>query len=132
MRPDQRISVFDAMKGITITAARTLELEEQIGSIKEGKEATFTILQQNPFKIDPVAIKDIPIIGVVYKGKFKMNTAHSEAKLDTQLLGGWSEAEINADVEAALDTVLQQMNTSAKTARSGTPESSGIFPETTQ
>lgn len=73
MRPDEKISVYDAMKGITITAARTFEMEEKIGSIKVGKEATFTILEQNPFKIDPVKLKDIPIVGVVYKGRMVLN-----------------------------------------------------------
>lgn len=73
MAPEQKISVFDGMKGITITAARTIELENEIGSIKEGKQSTFTILNQNPFKIDPTKIKDIPIDGIVYKGKYKEN-----------------------------------------------------------
>jgi len=73
MNPEQRISVYDAMKGITITAARTFEKENEIGSIKVGKEATFTLLEQNPFKIDPVKLKDIPVAGVVYKGRMILN-----------------------------------------------------------
>ena len=72
MKPEQRISVYEAMKGITITAARTFEMEDTIGSIMEGKEATFTILEQNPFKIDPVKLKDIPVSGIVYRGKMKL------------------------------------------------------------
>ena len=47
---DQRIDVFTAMQGITINAARTLELEDEIGSIKVGKTANFTLLEENPFK----------------------------------------------------------------------------------
>ncbi|MBO0323672.1 amidohydrolase family protein [Muricauda sp. CAU 1633] len=70
---DQRISVFDGMKGITIDAARTIMLEDKIGSIKEGKQADFTILAKNPFKIDPMEIKDIKVKGVVYKGQFHIN-----------------------------------------------------------
>jgi hypothetical protein len=73
---DQRISVFDAMKGITITAARTLEQEDKIGSIKEGKTANFTILAENPFKVDPMHIKDITIIGSVFRGAFNSATAN--------------------------------------------------------
>ncbi len=73
MRPDEGITVFDAFKGITITAARTIEMEQTIGSIKVGKEATFTLLDQNPFKIDPMKIKDIPVYGVVYRGKMIRN-----------------------------------------------------------
>ena len=73
---DQRVSVFDGMKGITITAARTLELENKIGSIKEGKTANFTILAENPFKVDPMHIKDIKIIGSVFRGAFNSATAN--------------------------------------------------------
>ena len=84
MNPEQRISVYDAMKGITITAARTFEKENEIGSIKVGKEATFTLLEQNPFKIDPVKLKDIPVAGVVYKGRMILNKA--------KLIGGDKDA----------------------------------------
>jgi predicted amidohydrolase YtcJ len=73
VRPDQRISVYNGIKGITINAARTLNMENEIGSIKEGKDATFTILKQNPFKIDPVKIKDIPVFGIVYKGNLAVS-----------------------------------------------------------
>ena len=30
------------------------------------------LLEKNPFKIDPVKIKDIPVAGIVYKGKMKL------------------------------------------------------------
>jgi len=73
MNPEEKISVYDAMKGITITAARTFEMDKKIGSIKVGKEATFTLLGQNPFKIPPEKLKDIPVIGVIYKGNIKLN-----------------------------------------------------------
>lgn len=67
---DQRISVFEGLKGITIDAARTLSLEKQIGSIDYNKVANFTILEENPLKIDPLKIKDIPVYGTVFKGQF--------------------------------------------------------------
>lgn len=68
---DQRISVFDGLKGITTYAARTLSLENQIGTIENGKKANFTILKENPLKVEPIKIKDIPIYGIVFKGNFK-------------------------------------------------------------
>ncbi|PQJ19939.1 amidohydrolase [Tenacibaculum sp. SG-28] len=74
---DQKISVYDAMKAITIDAARTLNLEKQMGSIAEGKVANFTILKENPFKIDPMKIKDITILGTVYKGNFNVIAANN-------------------------------------------------------
>jgi len=60
------------MKGITINAARTLNLEEKIGSIKVGKTANFTLLEENPFKVDKMYIKDIKVVGVVFRGDLKM------------------------------------------------------------
>lgn len=66
---DQRIDAYTALKGITITSARALNLENEIGSIKVGKMADFTILAENPLKIDPNKIKDIKVLGTVYRGK---------------------------------------------------------------
>lgn len=70
---DQRVSVYDGMKAITISAARTLNLENEIGSIAVGKRANFTILKENPFKINPLKIKDIAIEGIVYRGDIFYN-----------------------------------------------------------
>lgn len=69
---DQKISVFDAMKAITIDAARTLNLEKQIGSIAEGKKANFVILDKSPFSIEPIKIKDIKVLATVFKGNFNI------------------------------------------------------------
>ncbi len=69
---DQKISVFDAMKAITIDAARTLNLEKQIGSIAKGKKANFVILDKSPFSIEPIKIKDIKVLATVFKGDFNI------------------------------------------------------------
>ena len=95
MNPEQSISVYDAMKGITISAARTFEMEDEIGSIKVGKEATFTLLAQNPFKISPKNLKDIPVLGVVYKGKMKLNQGKN--------LGGDKDAHAKDGYRHCLD-----------------------------
>ena len=68
---DQRIDAYTALKGITINAARTLSLEKDMGSIKVGKVANFTLLEENPLKVKPMHIKDIKVLGVVYHGKEK-------------------------------------------------------------
>lgn len=109
MNPEQGISVFNAFKGITITAARTFEMEDSLGSIKVGKEASFTILKENPFKIDRMKIKDIGISAVVYKGKYIANY-----KNNAKLAGGWSDTEIDQTIKNAVDFVLGRMNTSSK------------------
>ncbi len=70
---DQRIDAYTAMQGITINAARTLNLEDEIGSIKRGKRANFTLLEENPLKVKPMHIKDINVLGVIYNGELSMN-----------------------------------------------------------
>ncbi len=70
---DQRIDVYTAIKAITITAAHTLELEKEIGSIKVGKSANFTLLEENPFKVEKMHIKDIFVVGSVFKGNVHLN-----------------------------------------------------------
>ena len=72
---DQRVDTYTAMKAITISAARTLNLENDIGSIEAGKTANFTILKENPFKVDPMLIRDITVLATVYKGKLHVNKA---------------------------------------------------------
>ncbi len=69
---NERIKAYDAMKCITINAARTLNLENNIGSIKIGKQANFTILEDNPITISPNKIKDIKILGTIFHGKMNI------------------------------------------------------------
>jgi len=78
---DQRIDVFTAIKAITITAAHTLMLEKEIGSIKVGKTCNFTILEENPFKVAPIHIKDIFVIGSIYHGRIHLNNKQSRSNI---------------------------------------------------
>ena len=65
---DQRISAYDALKGITINAAYAYFEEDSKGSIKEGKRADLVVLDANPLKVDPMAIKDIKILETIKDG----------------------------------------------------------------
>jgi predicted amidohydrolase YtcJ len=67
--PDQRISPLSALKAVTLDAAYSLRLENEIGSIVPGKLANFTILGESPLTVDPGKIKDIPIWGTVHEGR---------------------------------------------------------------
>jgi len=69
---DQKIPVYNAMRAITIDAARTLNLEDKIGSIASGKAANFVILDKSPFKIDPMEIKDIKVLATIFEGRFNV------------------------------------------------------------
>ncbi|NLA37443.1 MAG: amidohydrolase family protein, partial [Actinobacteria bacterium] len=68
--PEQRISVHEALRAITIGAAHSWRLEHEIGSIAPGKAATFTVLAEDPYLVDPERLADIPILGTVYAGRW--------------------------------------------------------------
>jgi predicted amidohydrolase YtcJ len=68
--PAQRISVHDALRAITIEAAYSWRMENQLGSITPGKEATFTVLAEDPYAVDPAGLGDIAILGTVYRGRW--------------------------------------------------------------
>lgn len=69
---DQRISIEEALKSITIDAAYGVFQEDVKGSIKPGKLADFVVLSENPILMDPEDLLnlqvDMTIIGgeVVY------------------------------------------------------------------
>ena len=67
--PEQRVSPLGALRAVTLDAAYSLQLDQQVGSIVPGKRANFTILAANPLRSDPVRIKDIPIWGTVQEGR---------------------------------------------------------------
>ena len=67
--PGEAISVERAMRAITIDAAYILGVEDKIGSLEMGKFADFTILEDDPFTVDPMKLKDIPVWGTALGGK---------------------------------------------------------------
>lgn len=67
--PRQAIPVYDAIKAITIGAAGAVGMDHELGSIAVGKQASFTILEEDPFAVPATALKDIEVLGVVYKGR---------------------------------------------------------------
>jgi predicted amidohydrolase YtcJ len=69
MCEEERITPQQGLEAITINAARVLGLDHEIGSIRAGKKADFTVLQENPLEIDPIKIKDIDIKATVFEGK---------------------------------------------------------------
>ena len=67
--PSQRISPLTALKGVTLSSAYTLGIEDDYGSIIPGKFANFTILSDNPLAIDPLKIDQINVEGTIVEGR---------------------------------------------------------------
>ncbi len=65
---EHRVTVADAMRAITLGAAYTLKLDDEIGSIENGKNADLAILEADPYEINPAELKDIPVWGTMLGG----------------------------------------------------------------
>ena len=79
--PEQRISVEDALRGVTIEAAYSWQKENELGSIVPGKIANFTVLEQDPLAVEPMKLKDVPIWGTVFEGRLFPVTKRSTANV---------------------------------------------------
>ncbi|WP_205123486.1 amidohydrolase [Marimonas lutisalis] len=64
----QCISVDEALRAITLGAAHMLKMDREVGSIEAGKRADFAVLGDDPLAVDPMALKDIPVLGTVTGG----------------------------------------------------------------
>lgn len=70
---NEQISVYNALKGVTINAAYQYFEEKYKGSIKEGKIADLIILDKNPCKIAIDDILKINILTTIKDGKVVYN-----------------------------------------------------------
>jgi hypothetical protein len=61
LAPDERVSVEDAIRAVTRTAAWACHSEHEIGSLEPGKLADLVILDRDPRSVEPRAISDIAI-----------------------------------------------------------------------
>ncbi|WP_445384078.1 amidohydrolase [Robiginitalea sp. IMCC44478] len=71
----ERLTPYEALQAITIWSAYQHFEEESKGSLVVGKIADLVILDQNPLKVEPDAIKDIQVVETVKNGEtvFKRN-----------------------------------------------------------
>jgi predicted amidohydrolase YtcJ len=50
-----------------------LRLDHEVGSIETGKKADFVVLGDDPTSVDPMALKDVPVLGTVHGGRVFMS-----------------------------------------------------------
>jgi predicted amidohydrolase YtcJ len=69
LAPEERISVYQALRMVTIDAAYTLGVEKSLGSVQAGKYADFTVLEADPQDVPKEKIRDIKVWGTVSGGQ---------------------------------------------------------------
>jgi predicted amidohydrolase YtcJ len=65
----QRIGVHAALRAITIDAAWIMGWEDEIGSLRAGKRADFTVLEEDPYAVATTRLANIEIWGTVFEGR---------------------------------------------------------------
>ena len=66
---EECITVPEALWAITMGAAQTLHLDDEIGSIEIGKKADFAVLEADPTTATGDELKDIPVWGTIQGGR---------------------------------------------------------------
>lgn len=65
---DQCLSVYDALRGITVNAAYAYHEEDKKGTLEAGKLADMVILEKNPLTADKMELKDIAVEETIKEG----------------------------------------------------------------
>lgn len=65
---NERIPVDRAFHAATIDAAYQLHLDHLVGSLEVGKFADMTVLESDPYEVEPASLRDIEIWGTVIGG----------------------------------------------------------------
>lgn len=66
---EQRISVYEALKAVTINAAYEYFEENEKGSLEVGKRADMVILSDSPLKVDIKQIRNICVLETIKDGE---------------------------------------------------------------
>jgi hypothetical protein len=69
-RPDQRLTVEQAVRAYTEGAAMAAGKQAELGRIAPGMRADFTILDRDIFSIDPHEIREVRAAATVVGGTF--------------------------------------------------------------
>ena len=69
-QPEERLTLEEAIRAVTLTSAWTFFEDDVKGSIEAGKYADLVVLGRDILSIDTMEIKDIPILMTMTDGKF--------------------------------------------------------------
>jgi predicted amidohydrolase YtcJ len=70
---NQKVSVLDAIKSLTIDAAWQINMEDKIGSLTKGKYADFAVFDKNPLTVPIEELSQIKCLRTVINGNDRAN-----------------------------------------------------------
>jgi len=66
---DQRVTAFQGLKAMTEWVAEEYDEQATKGTLEAGKLADLVILDKDPLKVEPMAIKDVKILETIKEGR---------------------------------------------------------------
>jgi predicted amidohydrolase YtcJ len=66
---EERISVWQALRAVTVDAAHQLHLDHEIGTLEAGKRADMVALSDDPLAVEASELRDIEVRGTVLGGE---------------------------------------------------------------
>jgi predicted amidohydrolase YtcJ len=66
--PQQRLTVLEALRGVTVNAALQYSEQDRKGSLAVGKLADLVILSRNPLRVDPERLNEIEVDETISHG----------------------------------------------------------------
>ncbi len=77
---DQRVTPFEGLKAMTEWVAEQYDEQAIKGTLEVGKLADLVILDNDPLKVEPMAIKDIKVLETIKEGKTIYPASANEQK----------------------------------------------------
>ena len=84
--PSERLTLMQALRGVTIDAAWALRVEHEVGSIAAGKRADFVVLEDDPFEFGVERLNEVRVAGTVFEGTPHLLPQPAASSLGSPLL----------------------------------------------
>jgi predicted amidohydrolase YtcJ len=68
-RPQEALTLEQALRGFTIDAARAGFAEDEVGSLAVGKQADFIVVDADPFSVEAAELAEIDVLRTVVGGE---------------------------------------------------------------
>ncbi len=72
--PEQRLDVDAALRGFTQGPAYAGYMEDRLGALAPGMLADLIVVDRDIYSVDPMAIKDVQVLGTMVGGEWKYRT----------------------------------------------------------